>query len=92
VRSRSSRQARVARVAAFAALAAALALAGCGRKSALDPPPGAAITGQPGTAGSAGGAPDTVAPDTGIDQYGRPMAPASGGQRKSAPLLDWLVD
>src|SRR5437879_3062938 len=91
VRSRSSRQAKVARVAALGALAAALALAGCGRKSALDPPPGAAITGQqPGAAGTAG--PAGGAPDTGLDEYGKPRAPASGGLRKSAPLLDWLVD
>jgi len=35
------------RLAAFAALAAALALGGCGRKGALDPPPSAAIAPAP---------------------------------------------
>src|SRR5262249_46275238 len=37
----SSSDLRLARVAAMAALVAALGLAGCGRKSGLDPPPGA---------------------------------------------------
>jgi len=34
---------RLLRLAALAALAGALALAGCGRKGALDPPPSAAV-------------------------------------------------
>ena len=36
---------RIMRIAAIGALVGALGLAGCGRKSGLDPPPGAALTG-----------------------------------------------
>jgi predicted small lipoprotein YifL len=43
---------RLSRVALVAALGAGLVLAGCGRKSGLDPPP-AAIAPAPGTAESA---------------------------------------
>jgi predicted small lipoprotein YifL len=64
-----------------AALVAALALAGCGRKSALDAPPMAAAgdyqtNGQPGAAPAPG-------PD------GKPVAP-QGERRKT--ILDWLID
>lgn len=38
---------RLLRLAALAALASALALAGCGRKGALDPPPSASVTPPP---------------------------------------------
>ncbi len=38
---------RLGRLALLAALAAALAVAGCGRKSALEPPPSASITAPP---------------------------------------------
>ena len=38
---------RLLRLAALVALASALALAGCGRKGALDPPPSAAVTPPP---------------------------------------------
>ena len=38
---------RLLRLAALAALVSALALAGCGRKGALDPPPSAAVTQPP---------------------------------------------
>jgi predicted small lipoprotein YifL len=38
---------RLLRLAAFAALASALALAGCGRKGALDPPPSSSLTAPP---------------------------------------------
>jgi predicted small lipoprotein YifL len=76
----------LARIAVLGMLVAALA--GCGRKAALDPPPSAALTGEAGKAGPGGGPPDSV----GIDEYGRPVAPPAGGQKKSLPILDWLVD
>jgi predicted small lipoprotein YifL len=61
-------------------MAAALALAGCGRKGALDPPPSAAIAkpGQPGQ------------PDTHFNEEGQPVAPPAKG--KEPFFLDWLVD
>ena len=65
-----------------AALVAALGLAGCGRKGGLDAPPLAAAgdqqaAGQPGAAPAAG-------PD------GKPVDPAT--QKRSRPLLDWLLN
>jgi predicted small lipoprotein YifL len=62
---------RLVRIAAFAALVGALALAGCGRKAGLDPPPASAVsdpTGQPE-------APPAIGPD------GKPLAPPSGKKR-----------
>jgi predicted small lipoprotein YifL len=59
-------------------VAAAVALAGCGRKGALEPPPSAAIA-QPAAAGQQ--------PETGDED--KPVAPR--GQKKRIPL-DWLVD
>jgi predicted small lipoprotein YifL len=60
-----------ARAAALAALASALALAGCGRKGALDPPPSAAVTQPP--------APDENAS---LGQTTNPMTP---GFRRAPP-------
>jgi predicted small lipoprotein YifL len=62
------------------ALALALALAGCGRKGALDPPPGGLTEAQP----------TAVGPD------GRPVAAAPAPQpapsgNKRLPI-DWLLD
>jgi predicted small lipoprotein YifL len=73
---------RLARIAVVGALAAALGVAGCGRKSGLDPPPEASIAepGAPPPTGSAAG----VGPD------GRALAPAQGPKR-STPL-DWLLN
>jgi predicted small lipoprotein YifL len=67
----------LARLALVAALAAALA--GCGRKGPLEPPPSAAITAPP--AGAAGA--------QRYDAAGKPTKPA--GQRKTF-LLDWLLN
>ena len=77
--------AALARIAVVGALVAALGLAGCGRKSGLDPPPAAAITeptagAQPGTEGGVRG---------GVDAEGKPVA-APG--RKRHIFLDWLID
>ena len=69
------------RLAVAAALMAALGLTGCGRKGALDAPPGASAAPQ----GAAQGAADQ--PVLGPD--GRPVA----AQPKREPfLLDWLVN
>ena len=62
-----------------AALMLALALAGCGRKGGLDPPPAAAA--DPSMA-------PVPAPEIGAD--GRPLPPAHGPNRTSP--LDFLID
>jgi predicted small lipoprotein YifL len=65
------------RLALVVALVAAFALAGCGRKGPLDPPPAASLAGDQGAAQS-GSAPPV------IDREGRPVAPP--GQNKRIPL------
>jgi predicted small lipoprotein YifL len=61
----------------LAAVVAAFALAGCGRKGALDPPPSASLAGnQP--AAKSGNAPPAM------DRQGRPIAPP--GPDKHIPL------
>jgi predicted small lipoprotein YifL len=72
----------LARIALAGVLLAALGLAGCGRKSSLDPPPDTRLA-QP----LPGQAP---APDTHFDDQGRPIAPPPRGKRPF--FLDWLVD
>ncbi len=70
------------RIAAIGALAAALGLAGCGRKSGLDPPPTAAVSDP--TAEAQPAAPPAIGPD------GKPIAPATG--RKKWLPIDVLLD
>ncbi len=72
---------------AVVGVVATLALAGCGRKGPLDPPPGAWVT-QPGQPPHAGAAaqPPMVQPDRAED---RPVAPAGPNRRIPA---DWLID
>lgn len=77
-----------------AALAAALALAACGRKGDLDPPPGASVTGQPqaqtqsgllspvGVTPIGGGQAASGGPSVGPN--GEPLAPK--GPKKFIPL------
>jgi predicted small lipoprotein YifL len=65
--------------AALAALAAALALAGCGRKAGLDPPPMAAAGDLQGS-GQPAAAPGPA---------GKPVAPPA--EKRKFPL-DWLID
>jgi len=69
------------RIAVIGALVAALGLAGCGRKSSLDPPPAASVAGQ-----------GPVQPDdaAGIAPDGRPVAPPPAQKRRF--FLDWLLD
>ena len=72
---------RLLRIAAFAALVGALALAGCGRKAGLDPPPAAAVS-DPSEQQPA--APPAIGPD------GKPIAPPTG--RKRWLPIDVLLD
>jgi predicted small lipoprotein YifL len=65
------------RPALIGALVAAFALAGCGRKGALDPPPAASLAGDQGAAQS-GSTPPVM------DRQGRPIAPP--GPDKRIPL------
>jgi predicted small lipoprotein YifL len=75
-------------LAVIGALLLALPLTGCGRKGALDPPPGGIVLEQrpgltPTTQRSGGDAPQAY------DEDGRPIAPA-GPKRRIPP--DWLLD
>ena len=75
---------RFNRLAVIGALAAALALAGCGRKGPLDPPPSATAAER-----AASGDPQ-AAPQPVMDAEGRPIAPRS--TEKKRIFLDWLLD
>ena len=72
---------RLVRIAVIGALVAALSLAGCGRKSGLDAPPGAAVVDQ-------GPPPPGAAVEVGPD--GRPLAPLPPNKRRTP--IDWLID
>lgn len=80
----------VPRCAVVAALALALGLAACGRKSSLDPPPGAAAAELPAVPGT----PPTAAAeaDTRPAPAGTPgQAAAPVGPKRRLPI-DWLLD
>jgi predicted small lipoprotein YifL len=86
IRSRS-----FARLTLIGAFVVAFALAGCGRKGPLDPPPSASLAGasQPNVPGSPNGPQKPVGGDAsqgnaGIGADGRPVA--AKGQRKHIPL------
>ncbi|MGH6726650.1 MAG: LPS translocon maturation chaperone LptM [Pseudolabrys sp.] len=82
----------VLRIVLLGALAAAFALAGCGRKGPLDPPPGASLAGEPQAnmpelmsnkrAAPIGG--QTQAGNPGVGPDGQPLAPK--GPKKTIPL------
>jgi len=81
-------------LALIGAIAAVALLSGCGRKGALDPPPGGyalptALTRTPVT--SAGTREPAAEPpkQQEYDEQGRPIAPP--GQRRRIPA-DWLID
>jgi predicted small lipoprotein YifL len=84
-RSRTRRLLRLAVIGAFA-----LALAGCGRKGPLDPPPSAAAPNPPSQSGlmsPVGGVPIGQPPDRGNGGFtseGHPQAPQ--GEKKAFPL------
>lgn len=70
------------------AVAAACLLAGCGRKGALDAPPGGwQLSQQPGMT-PVSSRPAPAAPQA-YDEEGRPIAPA--GPKRRTPA-DWLID
>lgn len=85
------------RIALVGALAASFALAGCGRKGPLDPPPGASLDGatpaqertltSPVGIAPIGGAATTDNP--GVDANGRPQAPKGPDKRI---FLDGLLN
>jgi predicted small lipoprotein YifL len=86
------------RLALVSALAASFALAGCGRKGPLDPPPGASLEGVPqanmpelmsdkGNSGPIGG--QAKGGYTGVDEKGQPVAP-KGPQKRI--FLDGLLN
>ena len=77
----SSSDLRLVRIAAIGALVAALALAGCGRKGGLDPPPGA-------TAADTSVSRPDLEPAIGPD--GKVIAVPQGPKR-STPI-DWLLN
>ncbi len=89
---------RFARIAVIGALAAAFALAGCGRKGPLDPPPGA-VNPQPLPAAkqnqrglnplAARPAREAPAAPAAFDAEGRPLA--SKGVKRPLPM-DWLIE
>jgi predicted small lipoprotein YifL len=68
-----------------------LTLAGCGRKGALDPPPGGYALEQTTTMTPVTGKGERLAPRTGpaYDENGRPIAPE--GPKRRTPA-DWLLD
>jgi hypothetical protein len=78
-------------IAAIGAIVSALALSGCGRKGALDPPPGGyqIERGIGRTPVTSRGAERPVEKQPEYDQDGRPIAPS--GARKRLPG-DWLID
>ena len=84
---------RFANLAVIGVLAAAFALAGCGRKGALDPPPGAS-TEQPAkqktTAFNPIGSREKTEASGGFDADGKPVAPAKA-PKKRLPM-DWLLE
>ena len=78
-------------LAVIGALALALPLSACGRKGALDPPPGGSRLegGAVRTPVSRRGADPVPEKAPEYDENGRPIAPA--GQKKKLPG-DWLID
>jgi predicted small lipoprotein YifL len=64
------------------AFALGMGLAGCGRKAGLDQPPATAIVDPNAPTRSGGPGHDAIT--------GAPVAPP--GQRRTVPLLDWLID
>jgi predicted small lipoprotein YifL len=84
---------RFAHLAVIGVLAAAFALAGCGRKGPLDPPPGA-VSEKPAQQKSAGFNPISSREKTdgsaGFDADGKPVAPANAPAKRLP--MDWLLD
>lgn len=81
----SSSRRPVVRLAVMGALVAVLGLAGCGRKGGLDPPPGAALPGDPALAVAPADGSAALGPD------GQPVAPPPPPRPRTF-ILDGLVD
>jgi predicted small lipoprotein YifL len=89
---------RFAHIAMIGALAAAFALAGCGRKGPLEPPPGAAGSqpAKPAKPANSGlgfnpmATQETPPTAASFDADGHPVAPANA-PKKHLPI-DWLID
>jgi predicted small lipoprotein YifL len=77
----------LARIAVVGALVAALGLAGCGRKTGLDPPPDAEA---PRRGGAVAPDPNSPPQNAGVGPDGRPIA-APAGAKRPIPWLDWLI-
>jgi predicted small lipoprotein YifL len=75
-----------ARIAAIVALTAALGLAGCGRKSGLDAPPGAVAEVR-----NLDGTPVQQAVPEPYEPDAKPTAAPATGKRRF-PILDWLIE
>jgi predicted small lipoprotein YifL len=95
IQERHAVKSRIAHIAVIGVLAAAFALAGCGRKGPLDPPPGVATSQPaPATTPNVGFSPlaerTTPATPAAFDTQGRPVAP-QGAPKKRLPI-DWLID
>ena len=86
---------RFTRIAVIGALAATFAVAGCGRRGPLDPPPGAAVsqpaqaTGQSQRGFNPMATSEAPAAPAAFDSEGRPVA--SKGVKRPLPM-DWLID
>jgi predicted small lipoprotein YifL len=77
----------VSRISVVALLAAGLALAGCGRKGALEPPPSASVAAAPPASGQPSlGEPDHAA----LESERRDVVPAPFTKKKSF-ILDFLI-
>jgi predicted small lipoprotein YifL len=77
------------RLAAIAALSAALALAGCGRKGPLDPPPSASVSPPPQDEPSLGGMNDPNMP--GFRRAPRQAAVAPAPTTTAPPEKRWFI-
>ena len=75
---------RLGRIAAIGALVAALALAGCGRKAGLDPPPGAEASAAEITTG------EPPAAQPGVNDPDKLPQPQSAPRRRLP--IDFLID
>ena len=85
---------RFAHLAVIGVVAAAFALGGCGRKGALDPPPGEASEKPAAKQKTTGlnpiGSREKTEGSSGFDADGRPVAPHNAPKRRLP--MDWLLE
>jgi predicted small lipoprotein YifL len=77
----------VSRLSMIAVLAAGLALAGCGRKGALEPPPSASVASVPPGSGPSLGEPEHGA----LEGERRQLEAPQPFQKKKSFILDFLI-